>query len=504
MHLSQDSVHTTSARSSGLIIVLYLLFLMGVVGIISSFLMSTSLRLDEAQSIWQTSHSLPETLRIVANDVHVPLYHILLHYWMILFGSGVVSVRSLSLAFFLASIPLLYPLARTLLSRRWSLTIVTIFSLSPFVSWYGSEARMYTLLLFFAILSQYFFVRILHHKPAWLGYGATVVIGVYSHYFFMFTLAAQALYFVLNYTKFKPGSFKRFVVVAVLAGASLAPWLYYFITQGAASTTRPAIQSPSTIDFFNTFSQFLFGFQTDVVNTIILSSWPLLVVIAFLTVRRGLIVSPTALYFLFASIAPILMAFVISFITTPFFLARYMIPAVAPLYIVIAWIISQYSRRVGIVVATIWLIVIGASFFVQSTAEDIPVREDYKAAARDIERRATSSDVVVLSAPFTVYPFEYYYNGLARVQTLPIWDRFSNAGIPAFSEQELASDVKTLSLGHDYIYLLTSHDQGYEEDVEQYFLRRYEQTGRVHYSDGLSLSIFRVGYNEIPRIEPKP
>jgi hypothetical protein len=33
-----------------------------------------SIRLDEAQSIWQVSHSIPEILDIVGRDVHVPLY----------------------------------------------------------------------------------------------------------------------------------------------------------------------------------------------------------------------------------------------------------------------------------------------------------------------------------------------------------------------------------------------------------------------------------------------
>ena len=86
-----------------------------VIFIALNFTMKESLRLDEAQSIWQTSHSLLGTLEIVAQDVHMPMYHILLHYWMIIFGSGVEAVRSMSLLFFIGCIPVLYLLARTLL-----------------------------------------------------------------------------------------------------------------------------------------------------------------------------------------------------------------------------------------------------------------------------------------------------------------------------------------------------------------------------------------------------
>ncbi len=38
-------------------------------------LANQSLRLDEAQSLWQTSHASWKILSIVAQDVHVPLYH---------------------------------------------------------------------------------------------------------------------------------------------------------------------------------------------------------------------------------------------------------------------------------------------------------------------------------------------------------------------------------------------------------------------------------------------
>ena len=92
-----------------------------------------SIRLDESQSLWQTSHSIGDTLRVVAQDVHVPLYHIILHFWQLYFGHGVVTVRLLSLLFFLITIPLVYILARQVLRIRWALFATVLFSFSPFM-----------------------------------------------------------------------------------------------------------------------------------------------------------------------------------------------------------------------------------------------------------------------------------------------------------------------------------------------------------------------------------
>ncbi|HEX8390413.1 MAG TPA: glycosyltransferase family 39 protein, partial [Candidatus Saccharimonadales bacterium] len=221
--------------------------LIGIVVFIAvTVMMKESLRLDEAQSIWQTSHSLQGTLEVVAQDVHMPMYHILLHYWMVFFGTSVEAVRSMSLLFLIACIPALYLLARTILNRGWALVVITVFALSPFMNWYASEARMYTLLTLFAILSQYFFVRILQGKQGWGGYALTAILGAYSHYFFMFTLAAQAIFYLFNRKQFKPGSLKRFILTAGGVVVGIAPWIYYFISQGAASNTRPQLPTPST------------------------------------------------------------------------------------------------------------------------------------------------------------------------------------------------------------------------------------------------------------------
>ena len=70
-----------------------------------------SIRLDEAQSLWQTNHSYGDLLRTIAEDVHVPLYHVLLRTWRLVLGPDVVTARLLSLIFLLAAVPVFYLVA---------------------------------------------------------------------------------------------------------------------------------------------------------------------------------------------------------------------------------------------------------------------------------------------------------------------------------------------------------------------------------------------------------
>lgn len=455
-----------------------------------------STRLDEAQSLWQTNHSYGALLDIVAEDVHVPLYHVVLRTWRLVLGPDIQTARHLSLIFLLASIPVFYLVARKVLSTGWALFAVVVFSSSPFLQWYGNEARMYTMLVLVTLLSQYFFLRIVQAERSsavWAAYAATAVVGAYVHYFFLFVLVTQGLFLLSLRRRAPRGSVLRLVGVAVLVATALAPWFAHFLSSGAAGDTRPNLLLPSSVDYSNIYSQFLFGFQSDGINRFVSSAWPLLVLAALASVGVGVRLGRTTAYLLAAAFVPVLLAFAVSYLVTPFFLSRYMVAALPALILLVVRFISTLSRQVARVLAVVLLITTIVGTVVQATNPDTPVDEDYRAAARTIEENARPQDLVVLSSPFTVYPFDYYYDGSARVTTLPVWDR--QGQIPAFDPDRLAEDVDSFVDGHQYVHLLLSYDQGYEEEVFQHFEGRFERTASYEVSPDLRLLVYRVGYS---------
>ncbi len=467
-----------------------------VLGARAEFLRN-SIRLDEAQSLWQTNHSYGELLRIIAEDVHVPLYHVLLRTWRLVLGPDVETARLLSLVFLLAAVPVFYAVARKVLSTPWALFALVVFSCSPFLQWYGNEARMYSMLVLVTLVSQYFFLTLVatDRITAWVGYAAAAVVGVYTHYFFAFVLVAQGVYVLLMWRRLPRTTIVKMAGVAGLVGAAYLPWFLYFRSQGSASETRPNLPEPSSVDYSNVYSQFLFGFQSDTINTVLVSTWPLLVLAALASVRVGVRLDRATAYLVVAAFVPVLLAFVVSHLVTPFFLSRYMIAALPALLLIVVRFTSSLTRPVARVLAAVLLAVTVLGTVVQAANPETPVDEDYRTAAQLVAGGATPQDVVVLSSSFTVYPFEYYYDGDARVATLPLWDREGSA--PAFDPAQLPEQVESLTEGHRYVYLLLSYDQGYEEDVFQYFQRNFEQTAVHEPSPGLRLLVYRVGYSEL-------
>lgn len=459
-----------------------------------------SLRLDEAQSLWQTSHSVPTMLSLIASDVHVPLYLLLLRGWEVFFGNEIEVARLLSLLFFLLSIPALALLGSYIYDERVGFYAALLLTLSPFMNWYGNELRMYSLFTLLTILNQYFFLRIVHNHMArkkatiWAGYIATGILGMYTHYFFNFLFVGQALFVLLHRDLFSRETVINFLKSAGIAALAFTPWIILVLTANNGGSPAPHLPPPNSINLFNTFSQFLFGFQEDHINTLIVSLWPLSILLVFLTLQKNKEVSTETIYLVISILVPIALAFIVSISFRPLFLSRYLILSLPGVYLILSWIFSVYppplNKVAKVVLACAMIVMLGFESFSAST----PVKEDYRAASQYLMQNAKSSDAIVITAPFTVYPIEYYYRGPASIETAPEWDRFTVGPIPDYNEEELQKQIDRLRDRYQRMWVLFSYDQGYEDEMKLYLDQNLERKGHWIFSPNLELREYQLQY----------
>lgn len=483
-----------------------LVALMAIAAAISlTYFTNSSLRLDEAQSLWQTSHSTRGLLKVLAEDVHVPLYHLILRYLQSPFGSSLGVARLFSLGCFITTIPMVYLLGKRGFNHRTGLIAAVLVSISPFMVWYGSEARMYAMLALVTVINQYFFIGIAQNRSRqWWAYALSAVIGIYTHYFFAFVLLTQGMFYLLKRKDFPEGSFIRFSATAVFVAASFAPWLVYVRSLGLANSTQPRLGAPSTIDVFNTFAQFLFGFQVDSVNTIIVSLWPLMVLLVLLAVQNRKSLPLAGKYFTLATFLPIVGAFGLSLVIKPLYLSRYLIVALPSMAFLVVWLLSTYPRRIAWSVGSLLFAAIIFSSRLQITSAATPVKENYRQASEYLEQNSSARDVIIISAPFTIYPIEYYYGGQASLTTLPIWNRYQDEPLPQFKEDELAAQADKLLGNHQQAWVLLSYDQGYRETIRAYFENKYQRVGRRKFSPDLELYVYQLRYDSPVVLEQPP
>lgn len=478
------------------------LILAGLV-VLSSFLsffffQKQSLRLDESQSLWQTSHSPGGILHLIGQDVHVPLYHMLLHAWQFFLGNDVAIARILSLIFFLLSIPAIYMLGHYAYNRRIGVFTAILFAVSPFMNWYGNEIRMYSMFVFIGILNQYFFLKIFKsdESGAWIGFAITAFFGMYTHYFFFLMLFTDAVFYFFNRRLFAEGSMKRFLKIAGGLAILFLPWIGYVLYLGGISNSSPNLAPPNTVSIFNTFSQFVFGFQTDHLNTILVSLWPLTVLLGFLALRNNRKVTPETFYFILGFLLPNAVAFVVSFVISPVYLTRYLIFTLPMMYLLLAWLFSTYPKPIGSIARIILVGAMAITLVIEASSAATPAKENYREAVEYIEAHADPGDVIVVSAPFTIYPVLYYYKGPLTVTTLPIWNQDLSGAIPAYSEADLPKQIDTIKGDHKDLWLLQSYDQGYQESMHQYFDSHFQRLDMKVFSPGMTLYEYKLRYDQ--------
>jgi len=147
---------------------------------------------DEAFSVLLSEKSPLNIILLTARDQSPPLYPLLLHYWMLFYGTSEVAVRTLSFVFHAGTVLVIFFLAKKLL-RSYIPAILTAIAvlLNPFLLQYSFEARMYSLLAFLTVLGVYFLVI----RKYWLA-GISLALSILCHNFGIFTVTATGIWWL--------------------------------------------------------------------------------------------------------------------------------------------------------------------------------------------------------------------------------------------------------------------------------------------------------------------
>ncbi len=183
--------------------------------------------LDEALTVniaKSPLHLIPHLLR---DDGAPPLYYVLLHFWMKVFGTSDLGARSLSGVIGILTLPVAWAAGYGVGSQSWraagatgagldkaatdgeaservareragrlvAWTTMLFVATSPFAVYYDTEARMYSLVILLSALGVLAFVAVLRRPTIWNVLAlAIVTCGLeYSHYWALFLVASTAI-----------------------------------------------------------------------------------------------------------------------------------------------------------------------------------------------------------------------------------------------------------------------------------------------------------------------
>ncbi len=238
-----------------------------LVSVAFRFVTKSDLWLDEALTVNIAHAPLSQLTDLLKRDGAPPLYYLLLHGWMAVFGTSDVAVRALSGVLGVLSLPLAYFAGARLggsdpVRRRWiAWSAVLIVASSPYAIRYSNEARMYMLAMVL-VLAGYLLLWRAVEKPT---VGRLIPIALltgallYTQYWAFFLVAVVGvtqLWLVWRRRGEERRTALRILIALAVGGLLFVPWLPTFAyqmkhtgTPWDTATSPPTNAALGIIDF---------------------------------------------------------------------------------------------------------------------------------------------------------------------------------------------------------------------------------------------------------------
>lgn len=352
-------------------------FTIGYILVRFRHLTDSCLWFEEIFGIHAAGHSWSEMLNFVAqNLIHPPLFYILLKIWMLIGGGDLFWLRSFPVLFsILALVPFYFLCRRLKLSRLTFSVALAFLAFNGALIKYAQEVRMYSLVLFFALFSMWFFTRFLHlGKNIWLLTIANILL-VYTHYFGWFVVFAE----VISILVLQRIKIRQILIMFGITLLGFAPWIFavFRVSQINADVSQNVgrIPKPNLTEIIYFLFDLIEPFYFQAGNTESHSNFfiviPILLIVAgakiFYLINFKSVNEPARqdfwmLYFFIA--VPIVLAFILSWILpVSIWGTRHLIIVFVPTAVLIAAFVEILKPKILKYAALVVLAVIFCSAF---------------------------------------------------------------------------------------------------------------------------------------------
>lgn len=295
---------------------------------------------DEAWTSLISQLPYGQMLKTTAADFHPPGYYTIIELLYKILPPTEVFTRLVSILFWWLTVWMVYLVARKFKGQTFGLLSAAVVAVNPIFFRYAFEARNYTMFAFAVTTSVYFLLK-LTEKFNWknsIFFVLFTTLGIYTHYYMFFVLAAQGLYILLAQRNLLIKMIMLYFVVFVL----YLPWIPFLYAQVTSVSQSYWISAINGRTHFEALQRILSGEEETIFRPFLFwISFVLLGVGIWHHVVRRRFEGPYVLIWLWA-IVPIFLATLpglkIDGLKLPFrpiFFWRYLIGSSVPLSMVI-------------------------------------------------------------------------------------------------------------------------------------------------------------------------
>ena len=437
---------------------------------------------DEAHSVVVSLSDIPSLIAKSTAGSHLPLYFIILHFWINLFGISEVAIRALSAIFGVLSILATYGIGCLLFNRKVGLIGSFLCAISFYHIQYSQEARPYALLLFLSLLSFLFFIQILKRDNKWnyLGYLLASILLVYNHVFGLLVIAVQVSFLLLFWAKYSP---QRLKLIAIQAAAVIAllPGVVIISHRAVGMVTKgfwvpePTLSSMLITVFYfagRRWEILLIFFCLAAIAPFAIQGighrWSLRKPLASVkSLSRHIRVESVEEILLLVMwlILPILLAFIISKVIMPVYVSKYLIWASPALYLLVAKGLSNLRVKWVIYPVLLIIVLLGVPRLERYYANY--QKPQWRDVTAFVEFNSRENDVILYSPRHRQRAFDYYYRTRyhGELEAFGIGSNVSDA-------QEIAALVNEAISGKERLWLILFRPEP-DQAIEAYLIDKY-------------------------------
>jgi mannosyltransferase len=358
---------------------------------------------DEASSVMIVDQPFSETWRLlITQELNGSPYFLFLHLWLKI-GRSEFFIRSLSVIFAVATIPIVYAIGRKLFHPMAGVAAAMLLAVNGYFISNAQEARQYSFALFLSTLATYLLIIGIDRRRTWIwvAYALVGAISVYAHVFGAFIIFGHLASLVARRWRDLP--WKQMLASYVSMGLLLIPLALFVANNDRGQIDWVPEPSPELLrkgfDDITGFAgpQMLWAYA----GAGILA----LVAMAVSFIREGRTERSwgyVVCFFWF--LAPIFISYAISF-TKPIFYPRYIIIAVAALPLIAGGALAFIRPRLIALIAALvllWLAVPGIGAYYEDG------KADWRGTTRFVIANARPGDAAIFFSPTGRRPFEYY------------------------------------------------------------------------------------------------
>jgi hypothetical protein len=454
--------------------------------------------IDESLSIGLARHGLFDIPSLLLRDGSPPLWYLLLHGWMALFGTSVVATHALSFVFALLTVPVTWLVARRLFGERAGWLAGALAAFNPFITYFAHETRMYALVVLLGVVVAGAFVEAFvdgNRRATWVFAGSLLAL-LYTHNWGLYTgiACALALVPIALVADDRRALLGRAALAFGLVGAGYLPWVPVLVSQ-IHNTGAPWSFTPSLRDVARELAA-LFRDERVLVVIALGSGVGLSTLVPRWRTRDGVAAASLALIVG----VPIGIGWVIAHLE-PSWATRYLAVIVGPLLLVVALGLSR-SGTAGIAAVGIAAVIVLQPM---TRLNGLPLPRDAKSDARALAAavapRLAAGDVVVVAQPEAVPllrsqlggGFTYADpTGLVQDPTLMDW-RNAEDRLRASSFADLAPLIERMKVGQRLL-LVAPGNEASDRDTAwiKLFRARSRRIAQALRADGRFAVIDRV------------